>query len=217
MQKTVLVFWSCLMELFQLIRRLKNLLILSSLIFEPLWKTAIFSKCGFFSWYLALRMATISEFQFRLVSKCFMFSKAIFFWLQEDILSEIRTVEAEASAYFDQMSRYFLSRAKIVTKIAKYPHVVSIPEFEVEQNNKSFLFAGWFSSNNRRIWWKTVSHFAFGSSWTEESLCQHPRHCYQEHWKNQNTPPLQLSVHVLTFECSFHYQSGKLMNRSTDF
>lgn len=48
--------------------------------------------------------------------------------IQEETLSEIRTVEAEAAAYFDQMSRYFLSRAKIITKIAKYPHVVSLRE-----------------------------------------------------------------------------------------
>lgn len=45
--------------------------------------------------------------------------------IQEDTLSEIRTVESEAAAYFDQVSRYYLSRGKIVAKIAKYPHVVS--------------------------------------------------------------------------------------------
>ncbi|XP_054169226.1 proteasome activator complex subunit 3-like isoform X2 [Oppia nitens] len=43
--------------------------------------------------------------------------------IQEDTLGEIRTVEGEAAAYFDQMSRYFLSRAKTVAKVAKYPHV----------------------------------------------------------------------------------------------
>lgn len=45
--------------------------------------------------------------------------------IQEDTLSEIRTVESEAAAYFDQVSRYYISRGKIVSKIAKYPHVVS--------------------------------------------------------------------------------------------
>lgn len=49
-----------------------------------------------------------------------------YYFYQEDTLGEIRSVEAEAAAYFDQMSRYFLSRAKTVTKIAKYPHVVSL-------------------------------------------------------------------------------------------
>lgn len=45
--------------------------------------------------------------------------------IQEDTLGEIRTVESEAAAYFDQVSRYYMSRGKIVAKIAKYPHVVS--------------------------------------------------------------------------------------------
>lgn len=32
-------------------------------------------------------------------------------------------VESEAAAFFDQISRYFISRAKIVSKVAKYPHI----------------------------------------------------------------------------------------------
>ncbi len=51
--------------------------------------------------------------------------------LKEDTLGEIRTVEGEAAAYFDQMSRYFLSRAKTVAKVAKYPHVVCIGIIEI--------------------------------------------------------------------------------------
>lgn len=43
--------------------------------------------------------------------------------VQEDTLGEIQTVESEAAAFFDQISRYFLSRAKIVSKVAKYPHI----------------------------------------------------------------------------------------------
>lgn len=54
-------------------------------------------------------------------------------------MSEIRTVEAEASAYFDQMSRYFMSRAKIVTKIAKYPHVHDFRRTVEEVDEKEFL------------------------------------------------------------------------------
>ena len=45
--------------------------------------------------------------------------------IQEDTLTEVRTVETEAATYFDQVSRYYISRGKIVAKIAKYPHVVS--------------------------------------------------------------------------------------------
>lgn len=43
--------------------------------------------------------------------------------VQEDTLAEIQSVESEAAAFFDQISRYFISRAKIVSKVAKYPHL----------------------------------------------------------------------------------------------
>lgn len=43
--------------------------------------------------------------------------------IQEDTLAEIQSVESEAAAFFDQISRYFVSRAKVVSKVAKYPHV----------------------------------------------------------------------------------------------
>ncbi|KAH8040727.1 hypothetical protein HPB51_012042 [Rhipicephalus microplus] len=45
--------------------------------------------------------------------------------IQEDALTEIRAVEGEAAAFFDQISRYFLTRGKIIAKVAKYPHVSS--------------------------------------------------------------------------------------------
>ena len=45
--------------------------------------------------------------------------------IQEEALAEVRAVETEAATYFDQVSRYYMSRGKIVAKIAKYPHVVS--------------------------------------------------------------------------------------------
>ena len=43
--------------------------------------------------------------------------------IQEDTLAEIQSLESEAAAFFDQISRYFVSRAKVVSKVAKYPHV----------------------------------------------------------------------------------------------
>lgn len=43
--------------------------------------------------------------------------------IQEDTLAEVQSVESEAAAFFDQISRYFISRAKIVSKVAKYPHI----------------------------------------------------------------------------------------------
>lgn len=41
-------------------------------------------------------------------------------------MNEVRTVESEAASFLDQMSRYFVSRARLVTKVAKYPHVVCV-------------------------------------------------------------------------------------------
>ncbi|XP_070211683.1 proteasome activator complex subunit 3-like isoform X2 [Littorina saxatilis] len=43
--------------------------------------------------------------------------------IQEDTMAEARQVETESATYLDQLSRYYISRAKIITKIAKYPHV----------------------------------------------------------------------------------------------
>ena len=40
-------------------------------------------------------------------------------------MAEARQVESEAATFFDQISRYFITRGKIVSKVAKYPHVVS--------------------------------------------------------------------------------------------
>lgn len=37
--------------------------------------------------------------------------------IQEDTLGEIRTVESEAAAFFDQLSRYYITRAKLVSKV----------------------------------------------------------------------------------------------------
>ena len=39
-------------------------------------------------------------------------------------MAEARQVETDAATYLDQVSRYYISRAKIISKIAKYPHVV---------------------------------------------------------------------------------------------
>lgn len=38
--------------------------------------------------------------------------------IQEDILAEIQSVESEAAAFFDQISRYYASRAKVISKVS---------------------------------------------------------------------------------------------------
>jgi proteasome activator subunit 3 (PA28 gamma) len=59
--------------------------------------------------------------------------------IQEDTLSEIQSVESEAAAFFDQISRYFISRAKVVSKVAKYPHIDDYRRAVVELDEKEFL------------------------------------------------------------------------------
>ena len=44
--------------------------------------------------------------------------------IQEEVLGEVRQIESEAASLLDHTSRYYLNRGKLVTKIARYPHVV---------------------------------------------------------------------------------------------
>lgn len=59
--------------------------------------------------------------------------------IQEDTLAEIQAVESEAAAFFDQISRYFLSRAKVVSKVAKYPHIEDYRRAVIELDEKEYL------------------------------------------------------------------------------
>ncbi|OWR41106.1 proteasome activator complex subunit 3 isoform X1 [Danaus plexippus] len=59
--------------------------------------------------------------------------------IQEDTLAEIQSVESEAAAFFDQISRYFISRAKIVSKVAKYPHIEDYRRAVQELDEKEYL------------------------------------------------------------------------------
>uniref|UniRef100_A0A336L3W4 CSON003843 protein n=1 Tax=Culicoides sonorensis TaxID=179676 RepID=A0A336L3W4_CULSO len=59
--------------------------------------------------------------------------------IQEDTLAEIQSVESEAAAFFDQISRYFISRAKVVSKVAKYPHISDYRRAVQELDEKEFL------------------------------------------------------------------------------
>lgn len=43
--------------------------------------------------------------------------------IQEDTMAEARQVETESATYLEQLSRYYISRAKIISRIAKYPHI----------------------------------------------------------------------------------------------
>jgi len=57
----------------------------------------------------------------------------------EESLSEARQVESEAATYLDQISRYFMTRGKIIAKVAKYPHVTDIRRTVAELDEKEFV------------------------------------------------------------------------------
>uniref|UniRef100_A0A0A9ZB09 Proteasome activator complex subunit 3 n=1 Tax=Lygus hesperus TaxID=30085 RepID=A0A0A9ZB09_LYGHE len=59
--------------------------------------------------------------------------------VQEETLAEIQSVESEAGAFFDQISRYFCSRAKIISKVAKYPHVEDYRQAVLELDEKEYM------------------------------------------------------------------------------
>ncbi|KAJ3642386.1 hypothetical protein Zmor_025179 [Zophobas morio] len=59
--------------------------------------------------------------------------------IQEDTLAEVQSVESEAAAFFDQISRYFISRAKVISKVAKYPHIEDYRRAVQELDEKEYL------------------------------------------------------------------------------
>ncbi|XP_014671162.1 PREDICTED: proteasome activator complex subunit 3-like isoform X2 [Priapulus caudatus] len=59
--------------------------------------------------------------------------------IQEETLAEVRTVEGEAASFLDQISRYFITRAKIISKVAKYPHVDDYRRAIDELDEKQFI------------------------------------------------------------------------------
>jgi len=59
--------------------------------------------------------------------------------IQEDTLAEVQAVESEAAAFFDQISRYFVSRGKLVSKVAKYPHLADYRRAVQELDEKEYL------------------------------------------------------------------------------
>ncbi|XP_041365299.1 proteasome activator complex subunit 3-like [Gigantopelta aegis] len=59
--------------------------------------------------------------------------------IQEDTMAEARQVESEAATYLDQISRYYITRAKIVSRVAKYPHVEDYRQAVKELDEKEFV------------------------------------------------------------------------------
>jgi len=59
--------------------------------------------------------------------------------IQEDTLGEVQSVESEAAAFYDQISRYFISRGKLISKVAKYPHIDDYRRAVQELDEKEYL------------------------------------------------------------------------------
>lgn len=52
---------------------------------------------------------------------------------------EVQAIEAEAVAYLDQISQYFLSRAKIISKLVEHPNIDDYRRAVVELDEKEYL------------------------------------------------------------------------------
>lgn len=52
---------------------------------------------------------------------------------------EVQAIEAEAVAYLDQISQYFLSRAKIISKLVEQPNIDDYRRAVVELDEKEYL------------------------------------------------------------------------------
>jgi len=59
--------------------------------------------------------------------------------IQEETADEIRSVENDASSFHDLMARYFVSRGKLLCRVAKYPHISDYRQAVVELDEKQFL------------------------------------------------------------------------------
>jgi proteasome activator subunit 3 (PA28 gamma) len=69
--------------------------------------------------------------------------------VQEDALAELRQVEAECATYLDQLSRYFLTRGKMISKVIKYPGIIDYRRCIQELDSKQFVSLRFMLSENR--------------------------------------------------------------------
>jgi len=61
--------------------------------------------------------------------------------IQEDSLAEIRAIESEVATYLDHIYKYYAVRGKLVSKLAKYPHVDDYKQSICELDEKMFMTA----------------------------------------------------------------------------
>lgn len=61
--------------------------------------------------------------------------------IQEDSLAEIRAIESEVATYLDHIYKYYTVRGKLISKLAKYPHVADYKHCVYEFDEKMFMTA----------------------------------------------------------------------------
>lgn len=59
--------------------------------------------------------------------------------IQEETLAEIRAIESEVATYLDHIYKYYAVRGKLVSKLAKYPHVHDFKQSVIELDEKMFM------------------------------------------------------------------------------
>lgn len=59
--------------------------------------------------------------------------------IQEETVAELRAVENKAASYLDQISRYYITRAKLVSKIGKYPYVEDYRRSVTDIDEKEYV------------------------------------------------------------------------------
>jgi len=59
--------------------------------------------------------------------------------IQEEVLNEVHRIQTESMNYLDAISRYFITRAKIISKVAKYPYVDDYNRAVREVDEKEYL------------------------------------------------------------------------------
>lgn len=59
--------------------------------------------------------------------------------IQEEVLNEVHRIQSESVNYLDSISRYFVTRAKIASKVAKYPFLDDYKRAIKEIDEKEYL------------------------------------------------------------------------------
>lgn len=59
--------------------------------------------------------------------------------IQEEVLNEVHRIQTESVNYLDAISRYFITRAKIISKVVKYPFIDDYARAVREVDEKEYL------------------------------------------------------------------------------